>query len=178
MFFWFLGTSAATVWLVFRDQRFDYRILFVGVLGVDVFDAILGGARVLHSVTASVAVLLVVVLVTQRGGAARQRWLALPIGMFLHLVFDGAFSSTLVFWWPAREVVYNLFSSEPVGWFAAFDGAQLPSVERGAFNVVLEVAGLLLVAWLWRVHGLSDPGVRRGFVRTGRLTGTGEVGRC
>lgn len=178
MFFWFLGTSAASVWFVFRDQRFDYRILFLGVLGVDLVDALFRSARVLHSVTASVAVLLVVVLVTQRGGPSRQRWLALPIGMFLHLVFDGAFSAQRIFWWPAREVVYNVFTSEPVGWFAAFDSARLPSVERGAFNVVLESAGLLLLAWLWRVHGLSQREARRRFVRTGRLTGMGEVGRC
>ena len=30
MFLWFIGTAVITVWYVFRDPRFDYRLLIVG----------------------------------------------------------------------------------------------------------------------------------------------------
>ena len=48
---------------------------------------------------------------------ARQCWLGLPIGTLLHLVFDGAWADTALFWWPLG------------GW--AFDDAPLPEVARG-----------------------------------------------
>lgn len=180
MFLWFLGTATVAVWFVFRDAGFDYRVLFIGAVGVDAVDGALGGARFLHSVTASVLALLMVVVCTRRGGVARRRMLALPIGMFLHLVFDGAFSATRIFWWPAREAAFSILSTEPVGWFDAFDSARLPSVERGALNVALELAGFALLAWMWRLHGLGDARVRREFLREGRLSGmtSKPVGRC
>ena len=72
----------------------------VGLLLPDLVDAPLGGARVLHSITASVVVMSVVVLATIGRRPVRRRLLAIPIGMFLHLVLDGAFNDTRVFWWP------------------------------------------------------------------------------
>lgn len=169
MFFWFLGTAAITVWAVFRDDRFDYRVLFLGVLVVDLVDAAFGGARVLHSVAASVCILAAVMVLTRRGGAPRRIWLALPIGMFLHLVFDGAFANSRVFWWPTQAIVSRLFSTGTVGWLDAFEGAALPSAERGAWNLLLEVVGLALLVHLWRLHGLGDAPRRAQFVRDGRL---------
>ena len=55
VFFWFIGTAVVTVWLVFRDPRFDYRLLIVGAVLPGIVDALLGGARVMHSLTFSVA---------------------------------------------------------------------------------------------------------------------------
>lgn len=166
MFLWFLGTSAVAVWFVFRDAQFDYRVLFLGALLPDIVDAATGGAWILHSVTASVAALAVVMAVARRGSARRRRWLALPIGMFMHLVFDGAFNNTRVFWWPFTG--------------GSFGGARIPSLDRPLLDVVLEIAGAGMLAWLWRTNSLSNPADRARFVRTGRLIGgTGtQVGQC
>lgn len=166
MFFWFLGTAVVAVWFVFRDDRFDYRVLALGALLPDIVDIPTGGAWVMHSLLTSVAVLVVVMAVSRRGSARRRRWLALPIGMFLHLVFDGVFNNTELFWWP----------------LAGFDigSVNVPSLDRMGANVALELIGLVLLAWMWRMHGLSDRGTRQTFVHTGQLrgTGNGEVGTC
>jgi hypothetical protein len=166
MFFWFVGTACATVWFVFRDDRFDYRVLVLGALLPDVVDGAWGGARMLHSVTASSVALAVVMLVTTRGTDARRRWLALPIGMFLHLVFDGAFADAVTFWWPVSGL--------------SLPDAPLPSIERGLVNVPLEIVGLLLVGWLARSHGIVGRAAMRGFARSGRLVHRPDprVGRC
>ena len=155
MFFWFVGTALVAVWFVFRDARFDYRWLIVGALLPDAFDGPFGGARVMHSVAASAALLVLVMLVTVGRRARRRRLLALPIGTFLHLVFDGAFADTKVFWWP--------FS----GW--GFHGAALPSWHRGPLDVVLELAGLVMCGWAVRRFGLGDRTRRSRFWRTGVL---------
>src|ERR1700712_5207301 len=100
MFLWFVGTAVAAVWFVFRDPRFDYRLLVVGAVLPDVIDLPARQARWAHSITVSVAVLVVVMLATAGRKPVRRLLLALPIGMLLHLVFDGAFTATKVFWWP------------------------------------------------------------------------------
>lgn len=183
MFLWFLGTAAMTVWLVFRDDRFDYRVLFLGVIAVDLIDGPLGGARAMHSVLTSVAILMAVMVVTRRGTVRRRRWLALPIGTFLHLVFDGAFGDARVFWWPLREVA-SLASSEPISigrWWSVFDGVGLPSIERGALNFVFEAVGAALLFHLWRTHDLGRAENRARFIRDGRLvqvrSGSASVAR-
>lgn len=131
MLLWFVGGATAIVWLVFRDPRFDYRLLAVGALLPDAVDALLGGARVLHAVVAPVGVLLVTMLGTIGRRPLRRRLLAVPIGMFLHLVLDGVFRDTRVFWWPFTGL--------------ALPSARLPSVTRGWWDVPLELVGLVLV---------------------------------
>lgn len=154
MFLWFIGTAVLSVWYVFRDPRFDYRLLMVGSVLPDL-DAVLGGARVMHSVVFSVALLTAVMLTTVARKPARRVLLGLPIGTFLHLVFDGAWATTKVFWWPFGGT--------------SFDGARLPTAQRGWWSVVLEVAGLAMVAWIWRRACLRDPERRDGFRRRGLL---------
>lgn len=85
---WFVGTSIASVWSVFRDRKFAYRWVIVGSL-VPVF-----------SVVTVVGVLVAVMLLTIGKKIVRKNFLALTIGLFLHLVFDGAFLDTKMFWWP------------------------------------------------------------------------------
>jgi hypothetical protein len=155
MFFWFIGTAVVAVWFVFHDPRFDYRLLVAGALVADVIDAPFGGARVMHSVTGSVAVLFLVMAVTAGRKPIRRRLLAIPIGTFLHLVFDGAFSNTKAFWWPFGGV--------------GFGDAPLPSWDRGAVNIPLELLGLAACVWAFRKFGLRDPERRRTLWRKGTL---------
>lgn len=155
MLLWFVGTAWWAVWIVLKDRRFDYRLLAVGALLPDVVDGIAGGARWMHSITASVGVLVVVMLATYGRRPIRRRLLAIPFGTFLHLVFDGAFNATKVFWWPIAA--------------QSFEDRPLPSVDRGIVSLALEVLGLiLLVAW-WRRFDLARSANRSVFVRTGQL---------
>jgi hypothetical protein len=140
MFLWFLGTALAAVWFVFRDPYFDYRLLLVGAVLPDIIDLPLRRATWAHSVAVSVAVLAVVMLSTAGRKPVRRLLLPLPIGMLLHLVFDGAFSATKVFWWP--------FSG---GW----GHTKLFSLQRGWWNIPLELAGAALLAWAWRRFRLA-----------------------
>ena len=141
MLFWFVGGAAAIVWVVFRDVRFDFRMLAVGALVPDAIDVVLGGARVMHALIAPVAALAFVMGVTVGRRALRRRLLAVPIGMFCHLVLDGVFRDARVFWWPFSGL--------------ALPSARLPSVTRGWWNVPLELVGLLIVA---RLAPLLRPG--------------------
>lgn len=158
MFFWFIGTAIVTVGVVFRDPRFDYRLLIVGSV-LPIVDGVFGGARALHSVTVSVA-LLGVLMATSGRKPIRKVLLGLPIGMILHLVFDGAWSDTEVFWWPFFGLSFN--------------DAPLPIVGRGWWSVLLEVIGVAICAWLWRHNVLGDPARRAAFRRDGRLDAVPE----
>lgn len=155
VFLWFIGTSVLTIWFVFRDPGFDYRFLLVGVLAPDVIDGSWGGARAFHSIAASIAMLFLVMVLTIGRRSTRKRWLAVPIGLFLHLIFDGAFADTGAFWWPATGM--------------SFRNRALPAVERGWLNFALEVIGLALCVVIFRLFGLAKVDRRREFLSRGRL---------
>jgi hypothetical protein len=159
VFFWFVGTAIVAVWYVFRDPRFDYRLLVLGSV-LPLADGLFAvgdgpGMRWMHSLAFSVGLLVVVMAVTAGRKPQRKLLLGLPIGTFLHLVFDGAWATTDVFWWPVG------------GW--NLDGHRLPEVQRGWLSVVLEAAGVAIVVWIWRRDRLADPARRRELLRTGRL---------
>ena len=155
MLLWFAGASFLAVWLVFRDPAIDHRLVMAGAILPDVIDGLEGGPWVLHSVLGSIVLLAVVMLGTVHRRLLRRRLIALPIGTFLHLVFDGAWTDTDSFWWP--------FSG-------GFGDGRLPSLERGWFALVLEVIGVAILAWAYRRFGLDDAERRRYFVRTGRIS--------
>ena len=155
MFLWFIGTATIAVLFIFRDDRFDYRFLALGAVLPDVVDGVTGGAWVFHSVLGSVAALGLVMAVARRGTARRRQGLAIPIGMFMHLVFDGAFNNTKVFWWPFAGL--------------NFGGSLIPSFDRLVLDVVFEIAGAAMLWWIWRENNLSVPANRQSFLRTGRL---------
>jgi len=154
MFLWFIGTAVATVWYVFRDPRFDYRLLAVGALLPDIIDLPGGQARWAHSLTVSVGLLAAVMVVTAGRKPIRRLLLALPIGMLLHLVFDGAFSATEVFWWP--------FSG-------SWGDVQVFSLQRGWWNIVLEIVGVIILWSMWRRCELSNAQRRDALVHHGLL---------
>lgn len=155
MFLWFIGTVVLSVHYVFDDPRFDYRLLVVGALAPDLVDLPLGRAGWAHSLTVAVVALAAVMIVTRRRSQRRSMLLGLPIGMLLHLVWDGAFTLTEVFWWP--------FSG---GW----GSRPVPTVGRGWWSVVLEVIGVLLVVHAVRRFGLRDAERWRVLRRDGTLT--------
>ena len=159
MFFWFIGTAVVSVALVFRDPRFDYRLLIVGSV-LPIVDGLFGGSRALHSVTFSVALLAVLMIATSGRKPIRKTLLGLPIGMILHLVFDGAWNDTETFWWP-------FFGT-------SFDDAPLPEVGRGWWSLPLEAIGIAICVWLWRHNRLADPVRRRTFLCDGRLDAVPE----
>ena len=155
MFLWFLGTAVVSVWYVFRDPRFDYRMLAVGALLPDAIDVPNGTARWAHSLTVAVGALVLVMVLTAGRKPVRRLLLAVPIGMLLHLVWDGAFTSTRVFWWPLG---------------GSWGNVRVPSLQRGWLNIVFEAAGALLLAWMWRRCALADPERRRALLRNGVLS--------
>jgi hypothetical protein len=155
MVFWFVGTAVVAIWFVFRDPAFDYRLLVVGAVLPAVVDAPFGGARVLHGVTFSVALLAVLMLATPGRRPIRRTLLGLPLGTMLHLVFTGAWTNSRVFWWPLLG--------------ASFDDAPHPVAARGWWNVPLELAGVALCVWVYRAAGLGDRERRAAFRAIGHL---------
>ena len=125
MLFWFIGTSVASVWSVFRDPKFAYRWVIVGAL-TPVFS-------VVTVVGFLIAVMLSTIGKNVSKKTVRKNFLALTIGLFMHLVFDGAFLSTKMFWWPLAGL--------------SLDGYAIPLIERGFLNIPLEIAGVGLILW-------------------------------
>lgn len=155
MVLWFVGLSVVLVWLVFQSPALDVRIVALGAL-VPWLDGVTGGAWVLHTLAGSVVALGVVLVATRRRRLARRRLLGVPIGMFLHLVLDGAWADAELFWWP-------FLGGEP---FAA----TLPELGRSAVTIlVLEALGVAALVWAWRAFALDQPQRRRVLARTGRL---------
>ena len=157
MLLWFAGCSLVLVWQVFRDPAIDHRLVVAGALLPDVVDVALGGPRLLHTLAASVVVLTAVMVGTRGRRGPRRRLLALPIGMFLHLVLDAMWARTEVFWWPAFGL--------------DLPGRELPSLSRPpALLVLLEAVGAVAVVWWWNRFRLSEPERRSRFFRTGRVS--------
>jgi membrane-bound metal-dependent hydrolase YbcI (DUF457 family) len=133
MFFWFVGTAVASVWYVFHDPKFAFRLVVAGALAPDVIEVFLGHAGPLHSVVTMVAIMAAVMLITYGRKKSRSNMLAVVIGMFLHLVFDGAFTNTKMFWWPISGLQFGDYA--------------LPVFDRGLINIPLEIIGVLLILW-------------------------------
>lgn len=155
MLLWFVGTAVVSVWFIFHDDAFDYRPLIAGALLPDVVDVFFGGARVMHTVVASVAVMTVIVLTTSRHKPTRSHLMPLAIGLFMHLVFDAAFAKTKVFWWPFSGL--------------HFGDASLPVADRWLANIALELIGAFLIRWSWERFGLASDENRKRFLANGWL---------
>ena len=164
MFIWFAVLSVVVTWAVFQSPALDYRMVALGSV-IPVVEAPFGNGP-LHSLLAPTAVLLVVMLATRQRRLVRRRWLGLPIGMYMHLVLDLAFTRTDTFWWP--------FLSR------SFTPGDSPELSRGVWSVVLEVIGIAVGVWAYRRFGLGDPQRRRRFIHTGQLDRTvaGGPGRA
>lgn len=146
--------SVIMVAVVFRSAGLDYRTVILGSL-LPLGEGLLGGPRALHSVVGAVAVLTVVMLGTRRRRLLRRSLLGLPIGLMCHLVLDGSFTSTEVFWWPVTGF--------------GFAPGQIPEVGHLWASLALELVGIAIGVWAWGQVGLSDAGARARFLDQGRL---------
>jgi hypothetical protein len=152
---WFAGVSFAFVWIVFRSPALDYRLIMVGSV-VPLVEIVLGGPRLLHTLVFTVVLLGAVMLATRERRLVRRRWISLPIGVMMHLVLDGVWAQTVVFWWPFFGLS---FGTEP-----------LPELDHGlVVPLVLEAVGAAALAWCWFTFGLRDEANRRTFLQTGHL---------
>jgi hypothetical protein len=157
MILWFLGGSWVAVWAVLQDPAVDYRLVMLGALLPDAIDGPFGGVRYAHTLAASAAMLLVVMLATIGRRRLRRQLLGIPIGMLIHLILDGMWTDARVFWWPFR------------GWSLATAG-RLPGLAHPVgVTIAEELAGALALGWCWVHFGLSDRDRRARFVRTGHL---------
>ena len=154
MFLWFAGPSVLIVWKVFQSPALDYRFVVLGSV-LPVAEVVFGGPRVLHTLLGSVVALVVVMLATRNRRLLRRKILGVPIGLFMHLVLDGVWADTHVFWWPAFG--------------GSFGPAPMPELDRGLWFLPMEVVGAVALAYAWRRFGLADARRRQVFLRTGRI---------
>ncbi len=161
MFFWFAGLSFLIVAKVFVSPVVDYRLVILGAV-LPTLEMYIGGPWILHSISSPV-ILMTIVMVVFSGKRLRQRkWLGLPIGMFLYLVLDRAWTRTEIFWWP--------LSGLDIG---AMDA---PSWESVPILVLMEIVGLVAIAYSVRTYKLFGKNERSLFFSKGHIKRT-NMGR-
>jgi hypothetical protein len=157
MLFWYAGLSVLIVYFVFQSAGVDYRLVVAGSLLPLVVDLPFLGLSYGHTLLASVALLVLIMLVTiGRPRLLRRRLLCLPIGAFCGLVLSAAWANSDVFWWP-------------------FTGATLPEdalLPAPGVVVLEELAGLAACTWIVYRFGLTEREPRDEFLQTGRLRAT------
>lgn len=153
MFLWFCAVSFALVMIVFDSPALDYRLVMLGSV-LPWLDYLWGPPWVMHSVFFPVAAMSAVMMFGWGRRLVQRRWLGLAIGLFMHLVLAGTWTSADLFWWPA------------FGW--SVDGVR-PQVPPFALALILELLGAGVAVWLWRRLGLSMMHRRSELVRSGRV---------
>lgn len=154
MFFWFAGMAMVLVSIVFDSPSLDYRLILFGAV-LPSAESLTGSPWILHTLAAPVIVFGVVALALQGQRLAQRRWISFPIGLFVHLVLDATWARKELFWWPAFGNVLG--------------EGRTPELAFGAFGIVLEVIGLLALAWVWSANELGDKANRQRFLTTGHL---------
>lgn len=154
MLLWFLGVGFVAVVWVFKSPALDYRLVALGSV-LPLVEVVPGWPPVLHTLLGAVAVLALTMVLTRGRRLARRRWLGLAIGVFVHIVLDGAWTDTELFWWPA----FGVELPDP----------SLPTFGRGLAGLLLELVGVVALVWSWRHFRLDDPERRALLVRHGRL---------
>jgi inner membrane protein len=167
MLFWHLGVTAAIVYATLGRRRIDYRVVLLGALLPDLIDIPLGrfvfrehGSQQLYGHTLLLLVVLsLVVMLFMRGETAR-RWFVLPMAALIHLGLDAMWNQPITFYWP---LFGTAFPRGTLGSWSAW--LTQPS------QIIKELVGLGLLAYLWIGHDLQDRTHRREFLRTGKLEG-------
>ena len=154
MILWFAGISFVAVAWVFASPALDYRLV-VGAAVAPTLEHVWGGPWAAHSLLWPVAIMTAVMLVFRGRRLRQRRWLGLAIGFFCHLVLDGAWRLTTLFWWPAFGV--------------GIDEADVPTLPGIGVLLFMELAGAAALWWGWRRYGLDDAGRRERLLTTGQL---------
>ena len=105
VFLWFAGGAFVAVWLVFRSPAIDYRLVILGAL-LPLVELPIGEPRILHSLTGAVAPWRWPCSRPRRR-LVQRRLVAIPIGMFVHLLLDGIWTDTEAFWWPFAGLAWS-----------------------------------------------------------------------
>ena len=154
MFFWFAGLSFLIVAKVFVSPVVDYRLVIFGSV-LPTLEMYIGGPWVLHSLTSPV-LLMAIVMVVFAGKRLRQRkWLGLPIGMFLYLVLDRAWTRTDMFWWPLSGI--------------DIQNTNTPDWESVPILILMEIIGLAAIAYSVRTYKLFGKAERSLFFTKGHI---------
>ncbi len=173
MLFWHLGGALALFRYVFRDPKVDVRFLAVGALLPDLIDKPLGtllfrevfdeATRLIgHTLLLSLLIMAAVLLSTRRGRVRRQ-WMALAVGVLIHLLLDGMWTDQQTFLWPAFG--WAFVPGLPDYW-----SGLIARLVGDPWALLQEAVGLGYLFYLWRKAGLGDPVRRRDLIRTGRLS--------
>jgi membrane-bound metal-dependent hydrolase YbcI (DUF457 family) len=167
---WHAGATVAITRFVFQDPKMDLRFLLLGAVLPDLIDTPIGLAwwPIFDTVRLSAhsllfaTVVMVGVLATTRRGRPRRRWMAVAVGVLLHLVLDAMWRQQETLWWP-------LFGVD----FAASGFATVGAYLRWLFtNPIMWAGEGLGLAYLgvlaWRSE-LTDKEARNEFLTTGRV---------
>ena len=155
MLLWFAGLAWLLIWRVFRSPAVDYRLVILGACLPSV-DLLIGRPTPLHTVTAAVVALGLVMVAARGRRLAQRQLLSIPIGMFAHLVLDATWADTELFWWPVSGADLGTLEVQEVSW-------PLTLV------LVLEVVGSGVLVGLWVRLGMTEGENRERFRRTGHL---------
>jgi len=154
MFFWFAGLSFVAVALIFGSPLIDYRLVMAGAV-LPVIELLWGPPWLLHTLLFPVVLMAAVMVVFRGRRLTQRRWIGLAIGAFLHLVLDGSWARTSLFWWPGFGVDV-----------AEADAPSLPGI---GLLLLMELVGIAALVWAARRYGLNDRTRRDRFLRTGHL---------
>lgn len=171
MIFWHVGGAVLLARWVFRDPAMDLRVLVLGAVLPDLIDKPIGsvvftsyydtGRIYAHTLLFAAVVLAAVMLLTSRGSATRKRWMALPIGVLLHLLLDMPIDAETL-WWPVLGLEFPSFAEGALVDLVAY-------LLKSPWVVLQEVAGAAYLVYLYRRSRLQDPEPRRQLMETGRL---------
>ena len=150
----------------------DLRVLAFGAVLPDLIDKPIGtilftdyfetGRIYAHTLLFAVVLLFGVMALTRRGSAARKRWMALPIGVFFHLLLDMPLDAETL-WWPVLGLEFPSFAKGAFVDLVAY-------LLKSPWVVLQELLGLSYLIALYRKAQLGDPERRRDLVDSGRLS--------
>jgi membrane-bound metal-dependent hydrolase YbcI (DUF457 family) len=170
--FWDIGMAVLVFRVVYRDPKVDLRLLALGAVLPNLIDKPLtllfpdtfpAGRTVAHTLVVSAAVMTVVLLTTRRG-RRRRAFMAVAIGMLLHLALDAIWTEPEVLFWPVLGAEFQPDAGGG-GWPSVVASLLTP------WNWLLELVGLVYLIVLYRAAGLADPIARSALIRSGRLPG-------
>lgn len=168
MLFWHIGGTIALIRYAFRDDRMDLRFLALGAVLADLVDTpigllfydSLGAVRLVGHTFAFAAAVMVLVLLTTRRGRPRKRWMAVAVGILIHLLLDAMWADPETLWWP-----FLGWDFTPAG--PATAGDYVTSILTDWRVWAMEAVGFAYLAYLWRRGNLAEDGPRAEFLRTG-----------